>query len=208
MLNSLKARQTKTHLDSTTTKQGIQYYNGSADGFHEWEFRTMAKYNATKADERFQLGARVLEGLVDQAYQVAYDFGLDNLKSENGAKLLVERMKEKVFPRLEDEAKKLYRVGQDANGVMSRQSAESMVEYISRRERWYEQLLILDPQSTMSETIRADLLLEMCGITKPEKLMVITSIGNKKNDIKAIAEAWEKQHPYIHMNETPKSQTP
>ncbi len=94
MLNSLKARQTKTHLDSATTKQGIQYYNGSVDGFHEWEFRTMAKYHATKAEERFQLGSKVLEGLVDQAYQVAYEFGLENLRLETGVELLVKKMKE------------------------------------------------------------------------------------------------------------------
>ena len=83
--------------------------------------RAMAKLHATKTEERFSLGAKLLESLRGDAYIVTQDLGHTVLKTENAIEEIIEAVKKQIFPLQAQEAKELYRVGSSVGGVMSRQ---------------------------------------------------------------------------------------
>ena len=74
----------------TKFKAGFLVYSGSVQDYYEWEFRAMAKLHATKTEERFSLGAKLLESLRGDAYIVAQDLGHTVLKKENAIEEIIE----------------------------------------------------------------------------------------------------------------------
>ena len=86
-----------------------------------------------------------------------------------------------MFPLKEAEAKELFRQGTKPNGTLSRQAAESMMSYASRRRRRYRLLQNLDPEMVLSMGHRADLLLDMAGLDYNQKLMVQSSVQNVRD---------------------------
>ena len=87
----------------------------------------------TKPEDLPTLASKVIQGLKDDAFLVAADIGVDVLTQEDGVDILVEAMRDLVFPFKEEEAKLLYKIGHNPDGVLSRQHGEAMVTYISRR---------------------------------------------------------------------------
>ena len=75
-----------------------------------------------------------------------------------------------------------------------------MAQYISRRDRGWKLLQELDKEIVLSEGHRADLLLDLAGLDKNERTMIMASIGNAR-DFNKIAEALARQHPRIHVRE-------
>ena len=51
----------------TETKSGVYIFSGQPHEFYEWEFRTMARYNSCKDDDKPMLGGKILEGLKGDA---------------------------------------------------------------------------------------------------------------------------------------------
>ena len=97
-----------------------------------------------------------MEGLRGDAFLMAKDLGLNALMDvgpPTGLELLVERIKEHVFPLRSHEARELFRLGQQASGPLSRQSAETILSFIRRRKRWWIQRPELDPKMTISTQI-------------------------------------------------------
>ena len=58
----------------------------------------------------------------------------------------------------------------------------------------------LDSEIQLSEGHRADMLLDLAGIDRGEKIMIQASIGNVR-DSEKIAEALTLQHPRIHLRD-------
>ena len=191
----------KQHDEPELTKAGFLVYSGSVQDYYEWEFRAMAKLHATKTEERFSLGAKLLESLRGDAYIVAQDLGHTVLKKENAIGEIIEAVKKQIFPLQAQEAKELYRVGSSVGGVMSRQPGESMTSYTGRRKRWYRKLKELDNSLEISDTIRADLLLDNCGLDRKERLMILTAVGDKPS-FEAIEKALITQHGKLHFLES------
>ena len=63
---------------------------------------------ASKA--RTEMVHRVLEGLRDEAFELAKDIGVESLTAPGGLRSFVEKMREVVFPRATEEARELFRV--------------------------------------------------------------------------------------------------
>ena len=76
-----------------------------------------------------------------------------------------------------------------------------MHRFISRRRRCWKLLKELDPEIELSEGHRADMLLDLAGLDKNERIMIQASIGNARN-FEKIADALVVQHPRIHMRES------
>ena len=110
-------------------------------------------------------------------------------------------MQTQIFPLQAQEAKELYRVGSSVGGVMSRQPGETMTSYTGRRKRWYRKLKELDDSLEISDTIRADLLLDNCGLDRNERLMILPAVGDKPS-IEAIEKALITQHGKLHFLES------
>ena len=197
-INALRFRQ--QIQETELTKAGFLVYSGDAFHYHEWEFRTMTKYEATKADERWALGAKVVESLRGDAYTVAEDMGTGALKKDDAVLQLIEHMKKAVFPLKEHEAKELYRIGTSVGGPLARQPGESMAHYISRRKRWWKKLRELDDKVDVSETILTDLLLDNAGLSRHEKLMILTAT-HENPTFETASEALIRQHGRVHINE-------
>ena len=104
----------------------------------------------TKTEDLPTLASRIIQGLKDDAFLVATDLGVEELTKEDGVKILVEAMRNLVFPFKEEEAKLLYKIGHSPEGILSRQQGEAMPAYISRRKRWYSTLEKLDDKTTIS----------------------------------------------------------
>eukprot|EP00439_Symbiodinium_sp_Y106_P051418 s3762_g6.t2 len=150
---------------------------------------------------RFSLGAKLLESLRGDAYIVAQDLGHTVLKKESAIEEIIEAVKKQIFPLQAQEAKELYRVGSSVGGVLSRQPGESMTSYTGRRKRWYRKLKELDNSLEISDTIRADLLLDNCGLDRKERLMILTAVGDKPS-FEAIEKALITQHGKLHFLES------
>ena len=191
----------KQHDEPELTKAGFLVYSGSVQDYYEWEFRAMAKLHATKTEERFSRGAKLLESLRGDAYIVAQDLGHTVLKKENAIEEIIEAVNKQIFPLQAQEAKEPYRVGSSVGGVMSRQPGESMTSYTGRRKRWYRKLKELDNSLEISDTIRADLLLDNCGLDGKERLMILTAVGDKPS-FEAIEKALITQHGKLHFLES------
>ena len=51
---------------------------------------------------------RILEGLRDEAFELARDIGVESLTAPGGLRSFVEKMREIVFPRATKEARELF----------------------------------------------------------------------------------------------------
>ena len=80
-----------------------------------------------------------------------------------------------------------------------------MLSYTGRRGRWHRLLHLMDDQITLSPQILGDLLLDCSGVSKQERLLVLTSTGNSTT-FTDVSQALMKQHGKIHVEE--KSQRP
>ena len=75
-----------------------------------------------------------------------------------------------------------------------------MTQYISRRRRCWKLLKELDPVIELGEGHRADMLLDLAGLDKQERIMVQSSVNNARA-FDQIAEALTVQRPRIHLRE-------
>ena len=142
---------------------------------------------------------KVLEGLRGEAFLIARDIGLDRLCRSDGLEHLIEMVKQHVFPLRSQEASELFRQGQLRTGPLSRQSGEGMLSYVNRRKRWWTTLQELDPEVRLSEAMRANLLVELSGLSKPEQLMVKTAAASET--VAEYARVLTQHHAQVHMRE-------
>ncbi|CAE7834664.1 unnamed protein product [Symbiodinium sp. CCMP2592] len=164
-------------LDTDLTKFGFLVYAGTVRDFHEWEFRAMTRWKQTKVEDRSDLASKFLDSLRSEAYIVAEDLGTDVLFSSQNIPKVIEAVRERLFPLAEQETKELYRLGTQVGGMLSRQPGEPMISYIDRRKRWLRKLQQLDKALHISEAVLTDLLLDNSGLTRQERLMVLTSMS-------------------------------
>jgi len=107
---------------------------------------------------------------------VDLDAAADALEfKEPGVELLIKAMKIAVFPFTTHEAKEMFRQYCKPSGSLSRQRSESMHQFIDRRKRCWKLLKELDPEIELSEGHRADMLLDLAGIDRNERIMIQAS---------------------------------
>ena len=174
------------------TKQGAYIYHGDAGSFHEWEFRTRLRMQGVKDDQYAEHMSKVVDGLRGDAFVIATQVGLEQLwkppvvsadedmSVPGGVDVLVQAMKSSVFPLTTHEAKELFRQYCKPNGSLARQAGESMHQFVSRRRRCWTLLKELDNEIELSEGHRADMLLDLAGLDKPERTMIQASIANAR----------------------------
>ena len=153
--------------------------------------------------DRSALVNKIVEGLRGDAFLIARGLGLETLTQEGGLERLVERIKAHVFPRAQEEAKELFRAGQKAGGVLSRQPQEPMLSYTQRRRRWWRVLTELDPSMALSDGLRMELMLELSGLSRQEVLVVKACAAT--NDFEGVAKVLVDQYSGIHLREGSKS---
>ena len=88
--------------------------------------------DSERSSDKSILVNKIIEGLRGDAFSIARDLGIDVIMGKGGLDLLVERLRQHVFPRAREEAKELFRAGQRQGGVLSRQQGESMLSYTQR----------------------------------------------------------------------------
>ena len=74
-----------------------------------------------------------------------------------------------------------------------------MLSYIARRKRWWSTLCELDPDIRLSEAMRANLLVELSGLSRQEQLMVKTAARSQTTD--EFARVLVQHHSVVHMKE-------
>ena len=109
---------------------------------------------------------KVLEGLREEAFELARDIGVDVLTQPGGLRKFVEKLRDNVFPRASEEARELFKVGQKP-GSLARQNGESMLSYVPRRRRWWNLL-----------KMRVELLLELSGLSRQEIIVIKALMQN------------------------------
>ncbi|CAE7414696.1 CAX4 [Symbiodinium sp. CCMP2592] len=130
---------------------------------------------------RTEMVHKVLEGLRDEAFELARDIGIESLTAPGGLRDFITKLRNVVFPRATEEARELFRAGQK-QGVLARQGGESMLSYVSRRRRWWKLLKTLDASIELSEPMRVELLLELSG-NAAEHATAVTSAYKGKLDL-------------------------
>ena len=190
------------HDNFKETRTGTYIYRGEPASFHEWEFRTRLRVRGKKGDGYVTEASKIIDGLRGDAFVVAQEVGLDTLWQsgseavvaddedddfgpmiplQSGIDKLIDAMKKMVFPLTTHEAKELFRQYCKPSGSLARQKGESMTQYVSRRRRCWNLLTTLDPDIHLSDGHRADMLLDLAGIDKDQRIMVQASIGNARN---------------------------
>ena len=76
-----------------------------------------------------------------------------------------------------------------------------MKQHVSRRRRCWTLLDQMDPVRHFSEEHRSDMLLDLSGLTREERVMVQASMSNER-DFDRVADALIIQHPRIHLRES------
>ena len=75
-----------------------------------------------------------------------------------------------------------------------------MLSYVNRRKKWWTTSLPeLDPEVRLSETTRANLLVELPGLSRPEQLMVKTVASSET--VAEYARVLTQHHAQVHMRE-------
>ena len=148
---------------------------------------------------RTEMVHRVLEGLRDEAFELARDIGIESLTGPGGLRAFITQMRNVVFPCAAEEARELFRAGQ-RHGVLARQGGESMLSYVSRRRRWWKLLKSLDSSIELSEPMRVELLLELSGLSRQESLVIKACTSNPKS-FEAIAATLVEHYSGVHLKE-------
>ena len=211
--------QSNTRLPEET-KAGFVVWNGNAADYPYWKFRTSTKFFALKHAKKGDYEPKVCEVMVSvtealrgDALTVAMNIGMDKLlspgmvddgkggKMAEGHYVIMQAMQEKVFPLVDEEAKAMYTEFHTVGSSFSRQPSETMLAYVQRRRRCFDLLKELDAgRANLSEDMLGDMMLDNARINKTEKLLILTSTGNRTN-IDAIEEALKRQHSKIHKSE-------
>ena len=178
----------------------VPRFNGDPTRFSEWQFRVRAKQrrekNMTKEkrEELGPLGLRLLEGLSGHALQIAQLLSIDELEKEGGADYLMEKLITELRPRRQQQARELYEAGAQQGGMLSRQSTETMPQYILRRRAWYRAMVDLNSELKLPDLVLAEQLLVNSGISEDHRLLIRTTVGATLTFDKVAAEL-VNQHP-------------
>ena len=205
----------REHDDPGSPEDGQAGHDGQGDGDQEEERsdyaspRVAPRFPGSVEDEqlsgeidslRAELVQKVLEGLRGDAYLTAQDLGVETLMKDGGIETLIATLKKTIFPLQSLEAKELFRVGQMQQGLLSRQTGESVTSFISRRRRWWRQVKELDSNMLISDQMRAELPIESAGLTKQEQLMIRTAAKNHTFD--DYAAILLEHHGRIHLKDS------
>ena len=131
----------------------------------------LEELTATATLARTEMVQKGLEGLRDEAFELARDIGVDVLTQPGGLRKFVDKLRDVVFPRASEEARELFKTGQKP-GSLPRQNQESMLSYVSRRRRWWKLLKTLDSSIELSERMRVEVLLELSGLSRQEIIVI------------------------------------
>lgn len=186
--------------------------------FHEWEFRTRLKSHKEDEEKHAEAMSKAIDGLRGDAFVVVQEVGfhrlwqtgstMTNLDDSGstiilpGADLLGFAMEVSVFALTTHEAKELFRQSCKPSGSLSRQSGESMHQYVSIRRRCWKLLKELDNEIEVSEGHRSDMLLDLAGLDRIDRITIQVSIGIAR-DFEKIADALIVKHPRIRLREKP-----
>ena len=136
------------------------------------------------------------------AFVAEQEVGFDNLCEivdgrPRGVDTLINHMQGMVLPFTEQESNEVFRQYCRSGGPLSRQNGEVMKQYVSRKRRCWTLLV----QTHLSERHRSDMLLDLSGLTREERVMVQASIRNER-DFDRVAEALIIHHPRMHLRES------
>ena len=154
---------------------------------------------ASATQARTEMVQKVLEGLREEAFELARDIGVDVLTQPGGLRKFVEKLRDVVFPRASEEARELFKTGQKP-GSLARQNGESMLSYVSRRRRWWKLLKTLDGSIELSEPMRVELLLELSGLPRQE-IVVIKACAPDAKSVESVAATLVNQYSGVHLRE-------
>ena len=155
--------------------------------------------SASATQARTEMVQKVLEGLREEAFELARDIGVDVLTQPGGLRKFVKKLRDVVFPRASEEALELFKAGQKP-GSLARQNGESMLSYVSRRRRWWKLLKTLDGSIELSEPMRVELLLELSGLSRQE-IIVIKAFSPDARSFESVAATLVEQYSGVHLRE-------
>ena len=155
--------------------------------------------SASATQARTEMVQKVLEGLREEAFELARDIGVDVLTQPGGLRKFVKKLRDVVFRRASEEARELFKAGQKP-GSLARQNGESMLSYVSRRRRWWKLLKTLDGSIELSEPMRVELLLELSGLSRQE-IIVIKACAPDAKSFESVAATLVEQYSGVHLRE-------
>ena len=155
--------------------------------------------SASAAQARTEMVQKVLEGLGEEAFELARAIGVGVLTQPGGLRKFVEKLRDVVIPRASEEAREIFKVGQKP-GSLARQNGESMLSYVSRRRRWWKLLKTLDGSIELSEPMRVELLLELSGLSRQE-IIIIKACAPDAKSFESVAATLVEQYSDIHLRE-------
>lgn len=157
------------------------------------------RLSGVKEEDLGAIANKLVEGLRGDAFNAAMEIGVTELRTLKGIEKLMETIKTRAFPIASVEAKYLLDQGTKPGSILSRQVGESMVSYIDRRKKWWTMVTKLDKHINMSNHMLGSYLLDHSGLSRDQKLMIMTSINNVTT-FDEVAQALVKQHGILRLS--------
>ena len=164
--------------------------------FTEPVMPTMADVSDADID-RSECVSKILEGLRGDAFSIARDIRLDRLLRPDGIDHLIEQIRQQAFPLQSEEASAARAIAFWTSGKAARRAY--VVVYCPPKEVVVHALCELDPDIRLSEAMRANLLVELSGLSRQEQLMVKTAARSQTAD--EFARVLVQHHSVVHMKE-------
>ena len=93
------------HSTVAENRNGIFVYSGESSRYNEWAFRSKARFESADKEGKKNAMSMIIEGLRDEASQVAMDNGTEELMKETGFQKLVEAIHDIVYLHIRNEAR-------------------------------------------------------------------------------------------------------
>ena len=94
----------------------------------------------------------------------------------------------------------IYWAGIRPDGPLCRRHLEIISEYVRRRRKWHEMLVVLDPTFSISQDMLSMYLLDFANISAQEKMSVLAWAGESMN-FETTAEHLERICSYSHLRD-------
>ena len=117
-------------------------------------------------------GLRVKDGFQGPALQVARGILVDQLATKECPNLLLRTLQNACQPRVQQEARRLYQVGAQNGGKLSRQNCEPVISYVLRGRTWHDMKVGLDSTCDLG---RAPFL-SNAGLRQSHHLLIRTAL--------------------------------
>ena len=169
------------------TGVAVPIFSGDRADFEDWMFDVKLWISQTSKKPQDQAAAILLRQTDAQAKKVMRLCGFDELQGEGGVTMMLDAMKKKYG---EDQSDLAWAKFEYFDG-MRRSEGEDFANFARRFEVAYEDVVRYDKEVHLPERVLAMLLVGRMRLSKDQRMMMLTRVGDKATPVKVTRAAMQ-----------------